>query len=67
MTGELGVIEGWVRALVGERVGSRVLLVIPPKLGYGAKGNADAGILGSDTLVFVVDILGSYGDAATRS
>lgn len=67
VTGEQGVIEGWVRALVGERVGSRVLLVIPPKLGYGAQGNPKAGIRGSDTLVFVVDILGSYGETATGS
>lgn len=63
VTGEAGVVKGWVRALVGERVGSRLLLVIPPELGYGEAGNAKAGIRGSDTLVFVVDILGTYGEA----
>jgi len=54
--GEL--VKGWDRGLVGVKGGSRVLLVIPPKLGYGAKGNKDAGIKGTDTLVFVIDVLG---------
>ena len=52
------LVKGWDRGLVGVKSGSRVLLVIPPKLGYGAKGNKDAGIKGTDTLVFVVDVLG---------
>lgn len=64
-SGATGVIEGWVKSLVGERVGSRVLIVVPPKLGYGKAGNEDAGIRGTDTLVFVIDILGVYGDATT--
>ncbi len=51
------VIQGWDQALVGRPVGSRVLLSIPPDLGYGKKGNKNAGIKGNDTLVFVVDIL----------
>jgi peptidylprolyl isomerase len=51
------VIKGWDEALVGQTVGSRVLLVIPPDLGYGSSGQTDAGIKGTDTLVFVVDIL----------
>lgn len=54
------VIPGWDQGLVGQRVGSRVLLVIPPKLGYGSQGNPQAGIKGTDTLAFVVDILGTY-------
>ncbi len=33
------------------------MLVIPPDLGYGTSGNSSAGIKGSDTLVFVVDML----------
>jgi peptidylprolyl isomerase len=51
------VVKGWDKALVGRAVGSRVLLSIPPDLGYGEKGNKDAGIKGTDTLYFVVDIL----------
>ena len=54
------VIPGWDQGLVGQRVGSRVLLVIPPKQGYGSQGNPQAGIKGTDTLTFVVDIVGTY-------
>jgi FKBP-type peptidyl-prolyl cis-trans isomerase len=51
------IIPGWDKGLLGVPVGSRVLLVIPPKDGYGSAGQAQAGIKGTDTLVFVVDIL----------
>ena len=54
------VIKGWDDSLVGKRVGSRVLLVVPPADGYGKQGSASAGIKATDTLVFVVDILGTY-------
>jgi peptidylprolyl isomerase len=53
------VVEGWDQALVGQTVGSRVILSIPPALGYGEAGNEQAGIKGTDTLFFVVDILGA--------
>jgi len=55
------VIPGWDKTLVGQRVGSRVLLVVPPVDGYGKKGQPSAGITATDTLVFVVDLLGAYG------
>jgi FKBP-type peptidyl-prolyl cis-trans isomerase len=51
------VIPGWDQALVGQTVGSRLLLVVPPKEGYGSAGQPSAGIKGTDTLVFVVDIV----------
>jgi peptidylprolyl isomerase len=51
------VIPGWDKGLVGQTVGSRVMLSIPPADGYGSSGQSDAGIKGTDTLVFVVDIL----------
>ncbi len=51
------VIPGWDTGLAGQTVGSRVMLVIPPKDGYGSAGQSTAGIKGTDTLVFVVDIL----------
>lgn len=51
------VIAGFERAVVGKPVGSRVIAVIPPAQGYGEEGNAGAGIEGTDTLVFVIDIL----------
>ncbi len=54
------MIPGWDTGLVGQTVGSRVLLVVPPAQGYGEAGNPPT-IAGDDTLVFVVDILGAYG------
>lgn len=51
------VIEGFTAALVGQTVGSQVIVIIPPAQGYGEAGNPpDIG--GTDTIVFVVDILG---------
>ena len=58
--GQGKVIPGWDKGLVGQTVGSQVLLVIPPADGYGTSGNSQAGISGTDTLVFVVDILDAY-------
>jgi peptidylprolyl isomerase len=52
------VVKGWDERLVGRTVGSRVILEIPPNKGYGKAGNEQAGIKGTDTLFFVVDILG---------
>jgi len=53
-----GVIEGFGDALVGQAVGSQVVVIIPADLGYGPSGGNDsAGIEEDDTIVFVVDIL----------
>ncbi|MGI5483706.1 FKBP-type peptidyl-prolyl cis-trans isomerase [Streptomyces lavendofoliae] len=63
LTSAIGVgqlIPGWDRALPGKKVGSRVELAIPPALGYGTQGNPQGGIKGTDTLVFVVDIRGTF-------
>jgi peptidylprolyl isomerase len=54
------VIPGWDKGLVGQTVGSQVLLVVPPADGYGTTGSSDGTIKGTDTLVFVVDILNAY-------
>jgi peptidylprolyl isomerase len=51
------VIKGWDKALVGVPVGSRVVLEVPPDLGYGAEGSPDSGIPKDATLVFMIDIL----------
>ena len=51
------VIPGWDKALVGQTVGSRVLLSVPPAEGYGSAGQSQAGIKGTDSLVFVIDIV----------
>jgi peptidylprolyl isomerase len=52
-----GVIPGFQKGLTGVKVGSRVMIVIPPADGYGAAGQSSVGIKGTDTLVFVVDVL----------
>jgi peptidylprolyl isomerase len=57
------VITGWDTGLSGQTVGSRVMLVIPPKDGYGTTGASQAGITGTDTLVFVVDIIDAFKPA----
>lgn len=54
------VLPGLSDALAGIPVGSRVMVVIPPALGYGPEGGqSSAGIKKTDTLVFIVDVLGS--------
>lgn len=61
------VVPGWDKTLVGVHAGSRVLLVLPPADGYGSQGNPQAGIKGTDTLVFVVDVISSFGKGAVGS
>ncbi len=50
------VIPGWDQGLEGKKAGSRLLLTIPPALAY-----KDQGELANQTLVFVVDLVGTYG------
>jgi FKBP-type peptidyl-prolyl cis-trans isomerase len=49
------VVKGWTQGLSGQSVGSQVLLIIPPDLGYGS--TAQEKIPANSTLYFVVDIL----------
>lgn len=57
-----GVIEGWKKGLVGQTVGSRVMLIVPPDMAY-PKGNATPMIAKGETLVYVIDIL--FADQAS--
>lgn len=51
-----GLIQGWSIGLTGVKVGSRVLLQIPPAFGYGAQGSGES-IPGNATLWFVIDVV----------
>jgi peptidylprolyl isomerase len=54
---EGALIEGFLSAVIGQPVGSQVIAVIPPALGYGDAGAGS--IPPGATLVFVIDILGT--------
>lgn len=56
---EGSVVDGFHQGLVGQKVGSQVLVVIPPALGYGDQASEQ--VPAGSTLVFVVDILGIAG------
>ncbi|MCI1017764.1 FKBP-type peptidyl-prolyl cis-trans isomerase [Microbacterium sp. C5A9] len=52
------VVTGFKTALEGQKVGSQVVVTMPPKDGYG-EGEINENDLVGETLVFVVDILGT--------
>lgn len=52
------VIPAWEKKLPGVKAGSRVVLVAPPKEAF-PQGNNAANILAVDTVMFVIDVLGS--------
>jgi FKBP-type peptidyl-prolyl cis-trans isomerase len=52
-----GVVPGLLKALVGQTVGSQVIVVVPPADGFGDAGTT--GVPAGSTLVYVVDILGA--------
>ncbi|MGW2956263.1 FKBP-type peptidyl-prolyl cis-trans isomerase [Streptomyces eurythermus] len=59
------IIDGWRYALQGKKTGSRVEIAVPPAWGYGESGNPQAGIKGTDTLVFVIDLLESFNSKSS--
>jgi peptidylprolyl isomerase len=52
-----GLPVGLYKALIGAKVGSQVLVVIPPKDGFGAN-SASYGFADTDTVIMVIDVLG---------
>jgi peptidylprolyl isomerase len=59
------IIDGWRYALTGRKTGSRVQIAVPPTWGYGKSGNPQAGIKGTDTLVFVIDVIDSFNSKSS--
>ncbi|MGN6721294.1 MAG: FKBP-type peptidyl-prolyl cis-trans isomerase [Marmoricola sp.] len=51
-----GAVTGFTGAVVGQKVGTRLVVVLPPKYAYGEKASAQ-NTLGGQTLVFVIEIL----------
>ncbi|MFT3875146.1 MAG: FKBP-type peptidyl-prolyl cis-trans isomerase [Propioniciclava sp.] len=52
-------LDGFKRAVIGQPIGSRVLVIVPPAYGYERASQKPA-IAAGDTVVFVIDILYSY-------
>lgn len=50
-----GVVPGFAQGVTGMQPGGRRVIVIPPELGYGERGQGP--IPANSTLVFVVDLL----------
>lgn len=58
-----GVIPGVAKALIGAKVGSQLLVVVPPgKDGFAEGATLPAGATADDTLVYVIDVLGVQKD-----
>lgn len=53
-------LPGLTTALKNARLGSRVVAVLPPKYGYGPSGESQLGVKGTDTLVWVLDLMQQY-------
>lgn len=56
MTQLSGVVKGWAKGLAGHKVGAKLLVTIPPSLGYGQTGQPEAGIGKNDVITFYIDV-----------
>ncbi len=56
------MIAALKESLIGEKIGSRVLVVSSPDKAFGEEGNPQLGIGNADTVVFVVDLVSALPD-----
>ena len=63
VTGSMNsVIPGWKKGLVGQTVGSRVMLIVPHADAY-PEGNTNPPVKKGETLVYVIDILSAQKES----
>jgi peptidylprolyl isomerase len=55
--GATDLLPGLKKGLENQKVGSRILVAMPPKDAFGTQGNADIKVAGTDTIVFLMDVL----------
>lgn len=53
------VVPGFAKGIAGQKIGSDILVAIPPADGYGTSGQPTAGIGSDDTMVFFIHIVGA--------
>ncbi|HEY2284280.1 MAG TPA: hypothetical protein VGH88_00910, partial [Streptosporangiaceae bacterium] len=63
---EIG-LKGLASAIKGQKVGSRILAVLPPKFGYGTTGNTNLGVTKTDTTVWVIDLIKPFAPTASAT
>ncbi|WP_124039567.1 FKBP-type peptidyl-prolyl cis-trans isomerase [Neoactinobaculum massilliense] len=59
------VVKGWTYPMSHAHVGDKLIISIPADYGYGAQGNSQAGISGTDTIAFYVEITSGVVPAQT--
>ena len=63
MTGSMNsVIPGWKKGLIGQTVGSRVMLIVPPADAY-PNGSTNPPVKKGETLIYVIDILSAQKES----
>jgi peptidylprolyl isomerase len=55
--GSASLLPGLKKGLANQKVGSRILVAMPPKDAFGSQGNADIKVGGTDTVLFLMDVL----------